>query len=322
MCCSNNNHSRQIESTKKAKINDLERINFVVRDGTFPNLSNRASSVLALFIALVKLGYIGISAPIAAIEQAIERSGYHLSGRTLYRALSELQLLGFITRKKCRIGHDKFETHICFIQNRFEFWTRRNVPKLPTSSHISPCLPNCQESPGTKIYTVVNSSNSSNKSKEPRARASRFKNWIDPILYTLLIVTKKDRDRKLVIARARLEIESKREGIVPAGCSGVDWDRPSWQEMPFGIRESICRREILPLLRNRETLMPSEGEGMEIIIEQLNQNIHSAVPECRDFRPIESLQPQLHRPIVLERSELEILSAAADRARRRTGGIS
>lgn len=320
MSCCKNNHPSQRQSIKFAKINDLERLNFVVKDGSFPNISNKSSSVLALFIALVRLGYSGISAPIAALEKAVEKSGYHLSERTLYRALSELQNLGFITRKKLRIGHDKFETSIEFVLNRFEFWTKRNVPKNPTSSHISPCLPNCQESPRTKIYPSVNSSESSKKIKEPRARASCFKNWINPVLYTLLVITKKDRDRKLVIARARLEIESQKEGVMPAGHSGVDWDRPSWREMPFGVRESICRQDVLPLLRDRETLMPAENGGVGEIIERFSQNLfqdHSAasVPTVPEISGV-VLHPQ-PRPIVLEQLEMDILSAAAERASQR-----
>lgn len=295
---------------KIARSQDLDRVQMTINVSSFPNLSNKSRATLALLISLVRLGYGGISSPIGAIENTLCRVGYKMSRRSLFRALSELETLGFMTRHKYRVGHDKFSTIVDFNLDRFDFWLKK-----PTKTHVSPQVPICRESPRTKIDPRVNTSYFPNESKKPRARAGVSK--IHPVLYTLSVVLTalKARDRAIVLSRARYEIESERAGIDAAGHSGALWDRPSWRDMPIAVRESICRREILPLLRNRETMAASGGtvEFFEAILEPKTE-----IPAAPAATPAPPAPPPQSS---LSREDLAILQAAAMRTARRAVGI-
>ena len=132
-------------------------------------------------------------------------------------------------------------------------------------------------------------------------------NKIHPVLYTLSVVLSalKARDRAIVLSRARYEIETERAGIDVAGHSGALWDRPSWREMPFSVRESICRREILPLLRNRESMAASGGtiEFFDAILEKREPAAQTEI-----ITP-----PPPPASSSLSRDDLAILQAAAMR---------
>lgn len=303
-------------TTKSAKTNDLERVKMTINGASFPNLSNKSRAVLSLLISLVKLGYTGISAPVGAIEKTLFRVGFSLSRRSLFRALADLESHGYFHRRKYRVGNDKFGTEIVFTAGRFDFWKKPAPLKIPpTIDHKNLHVPNWQEDPRTKIPSRVNSRNINNNSyKKPRARAGV--NKIHPVLYTLSVVLTnlKAKDRAIVLSRARCEIEAERQGIEVAGHSGAHWDRPSWLEMPHEVKESICRREILPLLRNLETLK-SKGDTVDFF-GALTQLEHEM--EIPAQRPQTVLQAPPDRPPVdLSRDDLAILEAASARARRR-----
>lgn len=312
--CERNTGQKQ-STTKSAKSNDLERVKMTINGASFPNLSNKSRAVLSLLISLFKLGYDGISAPVGAIEKTLFRVGFSLSRRSLFRALADLESHGYFHRKKYRVGNDKFGTEIVFTPGRFDFWKKSAPVKIsPTIDHINLHVPNWQEDPRTKIHPRVNSRNINNNSyKKPRGRA-RVK--IHPVLYTLSVVLThlKAKDRGIVLSRARCEIEAERQGIEIAGHSGAHWDRPSWLEMPHEVKESICRREILPLLRDLETLK-SKGDTVDFFdaITQLDREME--IPAQRPQTVLQS--PPDRPPVNLSRDELAILEPAAARARRR-----
>lgn len=318
---------RKYQEKKQAKVSDLDRIYFTIRDQRFPEISNKGSAALALMISLARIDKSGISAPIGAIAKTINRNGYHMSERTLYRALSELQKHGFFIRSKYRVGHDKFETKIVFIEERFKFWTQK-VIKQPTQEHISSYLPNCQEPLRTKTDHRVNTPNSTKDIYKPRVRASNFKNWRHPVLYSLLCVMlkTKNRDRALILSRARLEIEAERSGVTLAGRSGVDWNRPSWQDMPFYQREKIVSEEILPLLCDKSTLTPrGDGDLLSEITEALCAPDFSLDCDRRESSvQIQTVQPAVlpapPPPSCLDSDELRILQEAASRHKQRATG--
>lgn len=310
---------KQIQDKKQAKEQDLERIIFVVKDRTYPNLSNKGGAVLSFMIALFRLNYSGITACNHSILQTIEKTGYHMSERTLYRALAELESLGFFKRSKFRVSHDHFKTKIEFLDDRFLFFKKSNSPSPVTQTHTqnytSPYLPNWQESPRTKINIHVNSSNYSAKElNKPRARASSFKNWVHPVLFSLMCVLKreKDRDRAYLISRARFEIEAEGRGLEIAGSSGVDWSRPHWQEMPYNQRESIIRQEILPALRSKASVEAANNGVSELIAAMFTEPIREV------HRPIdlqaERREPQREPIIDLPLEDLRILQEARYRA--------
>ncbi len=303
---------------KQAKEQDLERIKFVTRDQSFPNISNKASAILSCFISLYRLDYTGISSYIESINRSINRCGYRMSERTFYRGLSELEKLGFFSRRKYRVKHDKFMTIIEFNPERFRFWKREisSTPTLSHISHISSSLPNCQESPRTNSHIRVNSCDITAKEQnKPRARASSFKNWVHPVLFSLMCVLKaqKDRDRALIISRARWEIDAGRAGIEIPGHSGIEWDRPSWQEMPFSHREQVIRNEILPVLRQKpENQSNSVSELISAMIGQ-EEAVQYREPEIR-YQVVQAARELPKIQIDLPKADLEILVAARNRA--------
>ncbi|MDD5061437.1 MAG: hypothetical protein PHN44_04040 [Candidatus Marinimicrobia bacterium] len=241
-----------------------------------------------------------------------------MSERTFYRGLSELEKIGFFSRKKYRVKHDKFMTIIEFNMERFRFW-KREISSTPTLSHIayiSPYLPNCQESPRTSSNIRVNSCDITAKEQnKPRARASSFKNWVHPVLFSLMCVLKaqKDRDRALIISRARWEIDAGRAGIEIPGHSGVEWDRPSWQEMPFAHREQVIRNEILPVLRQKpENQSNSVSELISAMIGQ-EEAVQYREPEIR-YQVVQAARELPKIQIDLPKDDLDILVAARNRA--------
>ena len=81
--------------------------------------------------------------------------------------------------------------------------------------------------------------------------------------------------------------------------------------MPHDVKESICRAEILPLLRNLDTLK-QRGETVEFF-EAIRLSPETDIPV-----QTQEIQPRADRPAVdLSRDDLAILEAAALRARRR-----
>ncbi len=306
---------------KQAKERDLERIQFVVRDQSFPNISNKASAILSCFISLYRLEYTGITSYIESINRSINRCGYRMSERTFYRGLRELEDLGFFSRRKFRVKHDKFQTVIEFNLERFQFWKRISSTHTQTHiAHISSSLPNCQESPRTSSNIRVNSCDITAKEQnKPRARASRFKNWVHPVLFSLMCVLKaqKDRDRALIISRARWEIDAGRAGIEIPGHSGIDWDRSSWQEMPHTHREQVIRNEILPVLRkNPENQSNSVSELISAMIGQ-DEAVQYREPEIRYQMVVQKARELPKVQIDLPKDDLEILVAARNRAMQR-----
>ena len=306
-----------LDKKNQAKEQDLERIKFVTRDQSFPNISNKASAILSCFISLYRLNYTGVSSYIEVINRSIDRCGYHMSERTFYRGLSELEGLGFFSRKKYRVKHDKFMTIIEFNLERFRFWKRSSSMHTQTHiAHISSSLPNCQESLRTSSNIRVNSCDITAKEQnKPRARASRFKNWVHPVLYSLMCVLKAQKalDRALIISRARWEIDAGRAGIDIPGHSGIDWDRPSWQEMPRTHREQVIRNEILPVLRKKpENQSNSVSELISAIIGQEGA-VQYREPEIR-YQIVHAARELPNVQIDLPKADLDILVAARNRA--------
>jgi hypothetical protein len=264
-------------------------------------------------ISVSKLGYSGISAPIGAIEKTLSRVGYTMARRSVFRSLAELESNGFFVRSMYRVGPNRFSTIINFVPSRFEFWTKKppNVVDCIKISHTNPQVPNWQEDPGTKITPRVNSCNISKIRNKPRARAGV--NKIHPVLYTLKCVLSamRAKDRKFLLARASYEIESAAAGVSAAGLSGALWDRPSWRDMPIALRESICRREILPALRDSSTLMAGGdcSEFLGAILQDGETELPIESPRIEDrCRTIPNLPP-----LSLSLEELEILSRASSK---------
>lgn len=265
-----------------ANASKIRTIDFALSGiGGTGSLSPRARRALAVYVALVKMDFGGIAAPMGAIADAVWRSshGEAKSIRTLQRANRELEARGFIQCQTFRPGERSKGAVILFDTASFSFWTKkavRNVQPLPTQTHNvvsreTMCdtvahTTTCHPSERTKDNSRVNLRDilpSSNK--EPRgARAIDTKGKTEkprrnPVLFSLVAVLAAAAgvhrcDRRAARARAEVEIKAAVAGVELVNPSGVDWGYWSkrWAEMPIAVRESTIRREILPLLLGRE----------------------------------------------------------------------
>lgn len=286
--------NQKTQSSGFAKKNDLERISFSILERRNPKIDNKSNILLSCFVALSKLGKIGISSPIYHILKMINRSGFNISERSLYRALNSLQLEGIINRNRYRVGDDRFCTVIVFNDDAFSYWTGKKSQKVipvNTCSIISDensQLPKRQEVDRTKTDHRVNTPNNYNKytkqragardqyiqhrggvEKDPTPKGSRKRR--NAILYTIAICLDKMRsvhrsDRKRALSRARSEIYGNDAGVEFVNPTGIDWrywsDR--WSEFSIPVRESTAMREILPFLLGRS----AEQEQLIEITEQ------------------------------------------------------
>lgn len=313
---------------KQAKEIDLGRISFLISDRKIHGLSNKSSAILSMMTAVYKLGYSGITACSGSIVSTLDRSGYSMSERTFFRGLAELQTHGFFTRKKFRLKHDHFQTVIEFIPDKFTFLSKchtiqkkdLDVCEKAHMSHISSSLTKRQEYPLTSTDNRVNTPNlDPEEQTKPRARAGRFKNWVHPVLYSLMVVLQKSkiRDRAYLVSKARSEIEAERLGVTMAGGSGIEWNRPHWQEMPYTHREMIIRDEIVPALRATVGNEP-KMDLAQLISETVDDMPPLSLPQYTIERlPEAEIKPLPTLQVSLNDRDLAILAAARDRALRR-----
>lgn len=254
----------------------IRTINFALSgiDGT-GSISPRARRTLAVYVALVKMEYDGIAAPMGAISDAVWRSshGEAKSIRTLERANRELQDKGFIRTKNFRPGERSKGALIYFDIAAFSYWTKRtirNVSPLPTpsynvvsretmcdsSSHTTSCRTSDRTKDNPRVNTPTIPLSCNNKPRGARAINTKGERpRRNPVLFSLVKVLTAAAglhrsDRRAAQARAEIEIKAAGAGVGLVNPSGIDW--AFWSErfdaMTIPVRESTIRREILPLL--------------------------------------------------------------------------
>lgn len=257
---------RPQKSRKLADNNSLDRIDFAIFQLISASIPTSARIVLCVVIALIKLGYTGSSCSIGAFLKVLNRIGFPMSERTLYRSMAILEAQGYISRRKFRLGPNRFKCIIKFNEAALAYWTGHKTSKIaPINTHISPQLPIQQEEDLTKSNFGVNSCNSTNINKQPRAGARatninskqpKTKRRTDPILYTLLLLLKNaPKDvRRFAYDRARWELSAGED--LTSGHSGVPWEywASRWTELPTDVRDRTMKHEILPLLTDRSAM--------------------------------------------------------------------
>lgn len=274
----------KVGQMRLANASKIRTIDFALSGiGGTGSISPRARRALAVYVALVKMDFGGIAAPMGAIADAVWRSshGEARSIRTLQRANRELEERGFIRCQTFRPGERSKGAVILFETASFSYWTKktfRNVQPLPTQSHnvvsretmcdtvahTTTCHASDRRNDNSRVNTpnIIPSSNkeprdaraidtNGKKSKRPRR---------NPVLFSLVQVLAAAAglhrcDRKVARNRAEVEIKAAAAGVVLVNPSGVDWDywEKRWSEMPIAVRESTIRREILPLLLGIES---------------------------------------------------------------------
>ena len=232
-------------SRKFATYQDLEKFDFAITISA-ERLTALSRRWLRFFIAVAKYGYSGISTSIALLTVAEFRVNKETkSERTTYRALAELEQKGFIRRRQCRLGPDRFQTTIVFVPESFAFYLQKvtkNISPLPTPAHINTPLPRWQGDKLTSNSRVLTPNLISNKLKSNKY-AKKSVEYLNPILYTLFCVLT-GAAIKIAIPRARRELET---GENVSGCDWAYW-RERWTSLPVNHREETARREFVPLL--------------------------------------------------------------------------
>lgn len=274
----------QKQSSGFATKNDLERISFSIIERRNQKIDNKSNILLSCFIALSKLGKIGITSPIFHILKMINNSGFSISERSLYRALNILQNEGIIRRNKYRIGDDRFCSVIVFNDEAFSYWTGKKSKKvIPVNtcneiSHNGTQLPKRQEVDRTKIDLSVNIRDNNNKYTKPRAGArdqyiqsrggvkvtppSRSGNRKNAIMRSIVICLDRMKnvhrsERKKAISRARSEIHGIYSDVKILNPSGIDWKYwiSIWSEFSIPVRESTAIRDLIPCLLGRREVV-------------------------------------------------------------------
>lgn len=260
------------QSKRSMKKGDLQRITSVTAYNTgCANLKNRSQTLLWYLLACVRMGYSEIKVPIGALLDEVSR-GKKYSESTLYRALRELENLGYISRDRFRIGENRKRVIIHLNVDAFSYWTRKksnNVIPFSTSAHIGTPLSNCQLDKGMIIEERVNTHNNTvlfNKThaRVDNDRCQQYKKQkktigkhIHPILFTLRILFwNQDIAQRIpkgspMYAIAKSEIEAP--GSTDCPVDFKYWtDR--WQEMSKDRREITAAQEIVPYLKNRRKI--------------------------------------------------------------------
>jgi hypothetical protein len=220
----------------------------------------------AFFLALVKCGYVGIKAPIDAIRVAEKRVNKQTdSRRSAFRALGELEKIGYLNREHVRKGRE-----IAFVVIRFsELFLKKCASII---KKIRDGVPKRHGYNGTRKITELKQPKTSDLPKivdtsPTRARDTKIKpksfpkkrSRLDPLMYSVKI-NATGRARNIVLARAQLELST-----TVSNPSGVDWDhwRSKWMGMSFSERDFICRTVIIPALADKSTLKPEKPAGPE-----------------------------------------------------------
>jgi len=247
------------------------------------SLSPRARRTLAVYVALVKMGYEGVAAPMGAIADAVYRSSHGEAGsiRTLQRAHPELEERGFIRCANYRPHERTAGALIYFNLDAFSYWTGRKtqvVQPLPTSSHnvVSretmcdnpPHTTTCHPPDRTRTNSRVTPKILPSSNKEPRAgarsinkskRKKRSAVWTSVNIVLGAMRHLHRQDRRAARARAKCELEAIAAGVELVNPSGVDWTywEKRFAEMSIAVRENTAKREIVPMLLGKPAIVPS-----------------------------------------------------------------
>lgn len=320
------------------------------------SLSPRARRTLAVYVALVKMGFEGVAAPMGAIADAVYRSSHGEAGsiRTLQRAHPELEERGFIRCANFRPHERTPGALIYFNLDAFSYWTGRKtqvVQPLPTPSHNvvsretmcdnSPHTTSCHPPDRTRTNSQVTPNILPSRNKEPRAgarsinkskRRKRSAVWTSVNIVLGAMRHLHRQDRRAARARAKCELEALAAGVELVNPSGVDW--AYWEkrfgEMSIAVRENTAAREIVPLLLGRASKAPAlpasssppEAEELGKVSPITADEISSArkALEERFSLPAPEKKPAPAPASVsvdMPADELEVLLAARARARAR-----
>jgi hypothetical protein len=282
-----NSKNQKFFSKKYAKKEDLEKIQIAFLIGA-TRLSPLARRWLSFFVCSAKFGFSGIATSIAVLTANEFRVNHQTnSERTTYRALAELEQKGFIRRRTCRLGPDKFQTTIQFIPEAFAFYLQKktsNVSPIRTETHIDLPLPSRQGDKFTRNNNILTPTIISNQHKSKKYAKKIASYLTHPVLYTILLLVS-GRAARLCKTRFDREIET---GDFVSGCDWTYWAE-RWTSCPIPWREETAKRELIPALLSPDYGKPKAGGGR---IEQLVQSFLSQQDqETEQISPILATPP-------------------------------
>lgn len=261
--------ARDLSCPKKfARVNDLDRIRstWVSLEG-LGDLPIYVRTWIPYLTVVLKFGFDGIKAPIEALTGAHYRSNSRAnrSVRSTYMALSWLEANGWISRRKLRLGYDRFSTTISLNREKFRFFLRRaDVGPCRTEPHVSPQLHDLQNVDRTSTtpssLRSIDSSATLAKSK-PCAKSannnSRPKHHQDPIRYSCFLALQDSPDKKQLLNRLDAELSSKTYRTT------LDWSYwiSRWTTMTHDERDFCAANDLLPALRSVVKVQPRSDHG-------------------------------------------------------------
>jgi len=212
-----------VRIANRASLNRVQFALIKVDQGIKTQRSARLYWVLG---TLARLGYSGFTGPAGALADTIGRlTGSSPSRSTLFRALKDLEIAGLISRSPCRFGESwgglilHFSKEMC---DKNAQVSRRNAlehTKIPAS------LP------------VVSTLNNIARPVDRQKRVHR----IDPVIYTIRLVTKGRANRAELCAAAVRDQTAKDSKIFKWGRL-----RERWRNMTILEREHVAKTEIVP----------------------------------------------------------------------------
>lgn len=291
---------------------------------------------LAYYVELVLRDYEEIQAPMGAICHAQWLAvGHTASLSSAYRAHNELEKHGFIKRVQCRLGKDSKLSIIEIIHERFKFWINCYSKNSPNSKsgevsdktlHMSKCETYEFTSNPSKLQTSNPDSlslncNKSKKHAKNEKPKTKFDSWTNPVLYTIGVVLRADRDRdgRRLYSLARSILVGKNQ------CLDLrEWTPDRWWTMTHSEREYCARTLILPQLK-QVGKMPKPDKRIEEVIQAITgryerpKELDSAVERLLGARtsseapPLEYSEDMSRAIQAIDADELAVLKAAKAR---------
>jgi hypothetical protein len=257
------------ESYKKAvRDRDLDAITWVntVHPG---DLSRKERHLFWVLLSLLRLvpGAELVRCTVDHLAAVHRRVGLEGSPSTIRRALASLEALGFLSRRRCRLGPDRLGLLIEIHRDRWQFWLKR-PEKPPTSVYIPPRQsvgPGVDRTSTTPRVDLPNRVENRNKPQESgQKKVHRY----HPIVYSLMCLLKRQGapDRQALIRRAEGELALEASGLEVVNHSGVPWAQfeRAWREMGISSREPFAAAEIVPRLR-AALERPDVGGDLELL---------------------------------------------------------
>lgn len=234
-------------SFRYATRNELQRYDHTTTLGRWKwptDTGRRETDWLAFLGLLVRDGFDGIKAAQGAISDAQWRCQHGTrSSATTYRALAELERLGYIRRRRLRLGSACLGIWLEFTDKlRGLLSYTRHTPPVE-SAHIDSHLSIC-ETDDLTIPSVPPPHPSGFISKATRARRKQTAERWEPIAYTARCAAKNATER----ARITWLVLAGLRGELPA--CGISWEhwRGRWPAMTPAERDHVFAVELRPHL--------------------------------------------------------------------------